>query len=208
MDVGESHEQGVARSATREDVPGIAECLAKAFWDDPLWGVWAFPDEPTRARNLLPLMTLMAALSMSEGWTQMTHGGESVAIWTPPGASYRGPEQADLLNRVLAGLFGARTPEVDDLLRRFEQSAPEGDYYHLQWWATRPNLGGRGFGTKLLRENLERVDAERMPCYLESTNPVNLPLYEELGFRRLGAFAALDGPTITTMWREPRPAPQ
>jgi hypothetical protein len=48
------------------------------------------------------------------------------------------------------------------------------------------------------------VDAEHMPSYLESTNPVNLPRYEALGFRAIGEFAPPGGPTITTMWREAR----
>ena len=38
----------------------------------------------------------------------------------------------------------------------------------------------------------------------ESTNPVNLPRYEALGFERLGEFEPAGGPVITTMWRNPR----
>ena len=45
-----------------------------------------------------------------------------------------------------------------------------------------------------------------MPAYLESTNPVNLPRYEALGFAPTGEFGPAGGPVITTMWREPRAA--
>jgi hypothetical protein len=51
---------------------------------------------------------------------------------------------------------------------------------------------------------LERVDGERLPSYLESTNPINLPRYEALGFRRIGEFAPPGGPSVTRMWREAR----
>ena len=41
--------QRVGRTATREDIAAVAACLASAFYDDPLWGHWVFPDDPFRA---------------------------------------------------------------------------------------------------------------------------------------------------------------
>jgi GNAT superfamily N-acetyltransferase len=194
----------VGRAATIEDLPVVAACLASAFFEDPLWGLWTFPDESRRRRDLLPFMTLMAQLGAVEGWTEMTTGGESVAIWTPPGARYGVPEQEPLISEVLEGLFGRRASALHTLFGQFEEHTPAGRFYHLEWWATHRSHAGRGLGGALLRENLVRVDAEHLPSYLESTNPVNLPRYEELGFSRFGAFAPPSGPTVTTMWREAR----
>ena len=36
----------------------------------------------------------------------------------------------------------------------------------------------------------------------QASNPANLPRYEALGFRRRAEFGPVDGPLITTMWRE------
>ena len=97
--------------------------------------------------------------------------------------------------------------ELDDihaLWERFAENEPDGRYYHLEWWATRRDRRGEGLGTRLLREDLERVDADRLPAYLESTNPANLPRYEAYGFERVDEFGPLGGPTITTMWRAAR----
>src|SRR5947199_85301 len=99
---------------------------------------------------------------------------------------------------------GRRASEIHALWERFAENEPDGRYYHLEWWATRRDRRGEGLGTRLLREDLERVDADRLPAYLESTNPANIPRYEALGFRAMGEFAAPAGPTITTMWREAR----
>ena len=55
-----SETQGVGRAATVADLPLVAACLASAFYEDPLWGHWTFPDESRRRRHLLPFMTLMA----------------------------------------------------------------------------------------------------------------------------------------------------
>ena len=199
-----SEPQVIGRVAAVHDLPIVAACLASAFYEDPLWGHWTFPDESRRRRDLLPFMTLMAHLGAPQGWTVMTASGESVAIWTPPGASYGSPEQEPLISELLSRLFGARAPAIHELFQQFEAHTPAGRFYHLEWWATHRRHAGRGFGGTLLRENLARVDAEHLPSYLESTNPVNLPRYEALGFRRVGELAPPGGPIVTTMWREAR----
>ena len=48
-----------------------------------------------------------------------------------------------------------------------------------------------------------RCDDEGIPAYLESSDPVNVPLYESHGFRVVGEVGILDGPTVPLMWREP-----
>ena len=63
---------------------------------------------------------------------------------------------------------------------------------------------GRGLGMALLRENLARIDAQRMPAYLESSNQANNHRYESVGFVQVAAFRAPGGgPMVTGMWREP-----
>jgi GNAT superfamily N-acetyltransferase len=192
------------RAAAAEDLPVVAACLASAFYEDPLWGHWTFPDEARRQRDLLPFMTLQAQLGAAQGWIEMTAAGESIAIWTPPGASYGSPEQEPLIGEVLDRLFGARAQAIHELFKQFEERTPTGRFYHLEWWATHRRHAGRGLGAALLRENLARVDAEHLPSYLESTNPVNLPRYQALGFRKIDEFAPPGGPIVTTMWREAR----
>ena len=199
-----SEPQLVGRAVAAEDLPIVAACLASAFYEDPLWGRWTFPDESRRRRDLLPFMMLQAQLAVAQGWTAMTPNGESVAIWTPPGASYGSPAREPLISDVLGRLFGARAPARHELFKQFEEHTPPGRFYHLEWWATHRRHAGRGLGSVLLRENLARVDTDHLPSYLESTNPVNLPRYEALGFRAIGDLAPPGGPTVTTMWREAR----
>jgi hypothetical protein len=51
--------------------------------------------------------------------------------------------------------------------------------------------------------NLEWMDAEGVPAFLESSNPGNNSRYERLGFRQVGEFTTPDGArTVATMWRE------
>jgi hypothetical protein len=194
----------MTRGSAPQDLQIVAACLASAFYEDPLWGDWTFPDESRRQRDLLPFMTLQAQLGAAHGWIASTSGGESVAVWTPPGASYGSPDQEPLISEVFDRLFGARASAIHGLFSQFDERVPAGSFYHLEWWATHRRHAGRGFGASLIAENLARVDAEHLPSYLESTNPVNLQRYEALGFRRIDEFAPPGGPTVTTMWREAR----
>jgi GNAT superfamily N-acetyltransferase len=179
----------------------VAECLASAFYEDPLWGHWVFPDEARRQQDLLPFFTLVAKLGAE---TMMTTQGESVTVWTPPGATYGAPELEPMVSEVFDRLFGTRAAAIHALFEQFDAHTPTGEFAHLEWWATHRSHRGRGLGTALLREDLARVDATHLPSYLESTNPANLPRYESLGFVKTGEFAPPDGPTVTLMWREAR----
>lgn len=74
----------------------------------------------------------------------------------------------------------------------------------MQWHA-HPDHRGKGIGMRLLAHGLERIDAEHLPAYLESSNPANNDRYATAGFERHGEFQYPGGgPVVTTMWRPAR----
>lgn len=195
----------MSRAATPADVPAVAACLASAFFEDPLWGNWTFPDERTRARDIESFMRFWAATAVRDPWVRMTGGGEAVAIWHPPGEPELTPEQEEELQPLLDEWFGGRAGELRALFDQFDEHHPqEQPHYYLSWWATHRDHAGRGLGTVLIEENLAEIDATGLPAFLESTNPANLARYEALGFERRSEFGPPGGPVITTMWRSPR----
>jgi Acetyltransferase (GNAT) family len=194
----------VGHAAETDDVPAVAACLTSAFYDDPVWGLWTFPDELSRAERLYELMRFWALAAVRHPWVQMTKNAEAVAVWLPPGEPEMTTREESLFASLLINLLGSRADDVRALCERFDEQHPEEPHYYLSLWATHRSHAGRGLGTSLIRENLARVDAERMPVYLESTNPANLPRYRALGFCTQAELAPLDGPVITTMWREAR----
>jgi GNAT superfamily N-acetyltransferase len=196
----------VGRVASVRDVPEATACLTSAFHDDPLWGRWTFPDETSRAVRLYELMRSWTSAAARYPWVWMTERAEAVAVWIPPGRPEMTMEEEARFHTLVGELVGERAGDLNDLFERFEDHHPEESHYYLSLWGTHRDHVGRGLGTALLRDNLARIDAERMPAYLESTNPVNLPRYEALGFAPTGEFGPAGGPVITTMWREPRAA--
>ncbi len=55
-----------------------------------------------------------------------------------------------------------------------------------------------------MKHTLARVDAERLPAYLESSNPRNIPFYERHGFEVIGRIQSGATPVVTPMLRRGR----
>ncbi|HEV7586282.1 MAG TPA: GNAT family N-acetyltransferase [Solirubrobacteraceae bacterium] len=183
----------------------MTACLASAFYDDPVWGDWAFPESRERPEGLYGLMRFWVVEAIRYPWVRMSDGAEAAAVWLPPGATGMSSAEEGELEAFLMESLGTRASEVLSLFERFAEHHPEQEpHYYLSLWGTHRDHAGRGLGTALIREDLARIDAEHAAAYLESTNPGNLPRYEALGFRRRDEFGPAGGPVITTMWREAR----
>jgi RimJ/RimL family protein N-acetyltransferase len=51
---------------------------------------------------------------------------------------------------------------------------------------------------------LDRCDRDKVPAYLESSNPRNMSLYRRHGFEPIGSIRAGSSPEIVPMVRRPR----
>ena len=138
-------------------------------------------------------------------WVWMTDGGEAAALWIPPGGTELSDEQEHEYVALARELLGPGADDLDELLVQFEAAHPhDAPHYYLPLLATHPDHRGQGLGMDLLRRTLELVDAEGLPAYLESSNPVNIPRYRGVGFEPVGAFTSPGGAVVTTMWRAAR----
>jgi GNAT superfamily N-acetyltransferase len=194
-----------ARVVDPSEIAPVAEVLALAFHHDPVWG-WVFADPERRQTNLTALWTLLLEGSVGYGWVWTTSEVGAATVWIPPGRPELPEAQEAQLEPMLQELVGARSALVMEVFECFEAAHPRNlDHYYLSLLGTHPDHRGHGTGMALLADNLVSVDAEGMPAYLESTNPVNLDRYRSVGFEVTGQFTLPeDGPTVTTMWREPR----
>ncbi len=189
------------RFATGSDLDGIAETLASAFESDPLWG-WAFPERS----DLQAWWKFFAGSALRYPWTFIADDFVSVAVWIPPGGiELTEAEEAEMGPR-LTGLIGSRADDVTRLVEAFVKNHPtERPHYYLSLLGTHASERGKGIGMALLAENLARIDFERAPAYLESSNPSNNARYERHGFNRIGGFDRPDGGArVSTMWRDAR----
>jgi GNAT superfamily N-acetyltransferase len=183
------------------DAVAVVDTIAGAFLNDPTWS-WAFPDPAARRR----WWEFCIDGALRYPWTLKTDGFEAVSVWIPPSAKEFSHEGEQRLPGMLDALVGSRAAEFTELLDRFDHAHRHDEpHYYLSLLGTRDEHRGRGLGMALLSENLARIDAERMPAYLESSNPGNNHRYESLGFEPVVCFRApSNGPVVTGMWRKRR----
>ena len=201
-------QQDAIRIIGQDEWDRAFDIQADAFSEDPLLGYWLLRgrDQAERARRFRRFMGSYAAGASFRDHAEihMTVDDAASAIWLRPPGHFSQPvaEQLRMMPMMLR-LFGLGTPRALGLLSAMETQHPtESSHWYLLGLATRRDRQGQAIGRRLLSFGLARVDADRMPAYLESTNPRNISLYERHGFRVTRTLTLPKGaPTGTAMWR-------
>ena len=184
------------------DADAAAGVFARAFYDDPVWSF--FCDDPaTRLDSLKTFFGFLARSSLGHGWLHATSELESMCLWSPPSMEIVPESRVDDLLALVPEMLPGREELLYDFFGRVTENHPQQPHWYLSLFATDTPHRGRGNGMKLLEGDLELINETGMPCYLESSNPVNEARYRSVGFEVVGAFdVCVGGPLMTTMWRE------
>ena len=194
----------VERVEAASGIDALAGILGRAFFDDPIM-VYLFPHPLHRMAKATIAMTgeVHGYLARGEVWRR----GPAVALWLPP---LDGPRPAPV-RPTLAGTYrswrflGRRFPHARRLAALMEQTHPhDPPHWYLRIIGTDPPGRGQGHASALLASMTERLDADGLPSYLESSNVTNLPLYRRFGYVEQATIEVPGGPTLWPMWREPR----
>lgn len=127
--------------------------------------------------------------------------GAGVALWLPPGVD---PDEAELIDIVQRTVHASRQSELFEMMQQMGQHHPQEPHWYLPFVGVEPLHQSRGLGGAVLWPILQRCDHDRLPAYLESTNPRNIPFYERCGFQRVGTIQAGTSPEIVPMVRKPQ----
>ncbi len=193
------------RRATPDELPRLAQVLARAFADDPVT-YYFFPDERKRPVQLPrffgDLFLARMALGRDEIYTDDRVRG--IASWTPPGLGHTSTVDMVRLMPRMAALFGRWLPRALRGLSFMEAHFPEEPHWHLPFLGVDPEAQGLGIGSSLMSPILERCDSEGVPAYLEASTTRSRALYLRHGFVVLDEMRLPgDGPPLWRMWREP-----
>jgi GNAT superfamily N-acetyltransferase len=198
----------VARSATKQDLPGIAAALADAFHDDPVMAYVFGPESPSSQRHLRAFFQHEGSrhLRHEHVFTDDGHGGAS--YWDPPGRWRTGLR--DYFGMAVPMLLGVnrRIPRALRGLANVEavhERQPQ-DHWYLAVLGTRSAKQGTGLGSAMMAPVLEICDREGVGAYLESSKERNVPFYRRHGFEVVEEIEfGRGGPTLWAMWRDPQP---
>ena len=132
-------------------------------------------------------MRCNCSLALNTGECYATSARDGIALWLPPGRS-----TMTISEMWRAGMFReplkygfAGTAKVIVFAHHIEvmhkYCAPMPHYY-LFLTGVDPSQQRQGVSRALLGDKLKRIDAERMPVYLETQSAGNVEIYEKLGF--------------------------
>lgn len=188
-----------------------ADAIAAGHADYPAFR-HVFPDPRRRARALRPFFEATIRDAVPFGSVLAAASGstvDAVAVWLPPGAfpwtAWRKARATPAFVRVLLA-----DPKAFPAFVRYggnaERVHPAEPHWYLVVLSVRPEAQRRGLGSRLVEPALGRADREGLPCYLETSDPDNVPFYERFGFSVSEPSLALvpGGPTHVAMRRPPR----
>ncbi len=185
------------------------EVFARSFEADPMFR-FVLPDG-RRLDWLRFIMGAMLAEALPDGHTYTLDGVPgAITLISPSGWPIPGARVAGYVARFWArpGLpfprwtHTRRGLAVLDLMERLH---PKDPHWYVQTLGVHPDCQGQGVGKKLLAGALALADADGLPTYLETTNPVNLPIYQRAGFEVAEEVALPGGfPPLWTMRRAAR----
>jgi GNAT superfamily N-acetyltransferase len=209
VDIAAAGEQAATvHPAGPDQAEPIAETLARAFFDDPVFS-WVLRDDPARMRPLRSGFELfLRRVWLDEEETYTTAAAVGAAVWEPPGAWKVGVGEQLRLLPAMVGVFRRHIPRVLRVLAKLEGGHPAEPrfppHYYLPFLGVHPDWQGRGLGSALLAPVLDRCDRERVPAFLEASTARNRVLYERHGFEVIDEFALGRGaPPQWRMWRDP-----
>lgn len=191
------------KPAEQQDWRTLADITAEAFANDPV-NNYVFGKQA----SIRSMYRVMAREMYVPSGLCHIHAAGGATMWMPPGVE-AAPSQVGLakfaLGQLRHGTFGAikRGLAISELMQKWH---PKDPHYYLFAIGTTQNARGKGVGKDLLRPVLAACDTEKMPVYLENSNPANTGFYTAHGFERMGLFNVgdEDSPIMEPMWREPK----
>lgn len=194
----------VVKDAGDADREVLAQVLAAAFARDPVMN-WIIP-RPGLYRDFFRV--LIADIFAPRGIMHLEEKHRGAALWLPPGEIFSVTPSLKLAGLVIRLLMyrGPRTllriPQQGSL---FDRHRPRSPHFHLLFVGCPPASQGQGTGSALLKRGTRICDRQGMPAYLESSNHLNVPLYQRHGFEVIAEDSLpRGGPDVWFMWREPQ----
>lgn len=198
--VPESREHHMVRSTPVTEGDRAVHTIVLAFAADPV-ARWSWPSAEQYLTYMPTLTRAFGGRAFERGTAHSTDGLSGVALWLPPGVT---PDEDALVDIVKGSVAESRQPEIFQVFDAMGTYHPTEPHWYLPLIGVDPAHQGMGHGAALLKHALDQCDRDRVPAYLESTNPRNITLYKRHGFEALGTIQVGSSPPLVPMLRKPR----
>ena len=188
------------RTMTAADEPSAVDTIVLAFASDPI-ARWNWPDAHQYIQAMPALTRAFGGRAFHHRGADCTAGYSGAALWLAPGVS---PDDEALGEIVQSTVHGSHLDEVARVFELMAKYHPTEPHWYLPLIGVDPMYQGKGHGDALMTYALKRCDRDRLPAYLESTNPRNISLYRRHGFEALGTIQVGSSPPLVPMLRRAR----
>jgi GNAT superfamily N-acetyltransferase len=155
------------------------QSILNSFAADPMMR-WMVPDDAAYETTMSEIFEAFARPALHEQTGFVAHGGQAVAVWLPPNVEADNERMSEALRKVVSpGLRNDVGAVFGEMGSHHSQAKP---CWYLPLIGVEPRLAGHGLGTALMKHALAHCDAMGLQAYLDSSNPMNIPFYERLGF--------------------------
>jgi ribosomal protein S18 acetylase RimI-like enzyme len=190
----------MVRSTPLTERDSAIQTIVLAFAADPM-ARWSWPSAEQYLTYMPKLARAFGGRAFEHGSAHSTDTLSGVALWLPPGV---GPDEEELMRLVQQSVAESLRPEVFQVFEEMGTYHPAEPHWYLPLIGVDPAHQGKGLGAALLKLALDQCDRDRVPAYLESSNPRNISLYKRHGFESLGTIQVGSSPTLVPMLRTPR----
>lgn len=194
---------------TTKDTDWAAKVLERAFYTDPMLN-FIYADTINKPGKLNWFFRVTFRLAALYGDCLSTVEKDGVLMMLPPDQ-----QEITIGKLIKSGFLAApfkmswasfsRSMALMDFVEKEHKAAAPADHYYIMTVGVLPERQGRGIGKKLMARALEIVDANNMPCYLETQNKNNVPIYQKSGFEVVSDKEIPNGGLHNWgMWRQKR----
>lgn len=181
-----------------ERLGGIA-CLTMAFATDPVMR-WLYPDPHRYATYWPGVAEAYGGRAFDHGTAWGFAGSRAVVLWLGHGVE---PDGEAVMEIFAGSLDDQRLQDIVVVFERMDELHPTVEHWYLPLIGVDPIAQGQGLGSALLRHGVAVCDGDRLPAYLEATNPRNRDLYARHGFNVVEEIQVGSAPPLWAMLREP-----
>ena len=190
------------RAVSEAEQARAVATIVLAFGTDPM-ARWSMPDPETYLTHFPALVRAFAGNAFAEANAHVVADFAGVAVWLAPGRESDGDAMVAIMEKAMDPARFAEGGAVFEQMAEFHPAEP---HWYLPLIGVDPARQGQGLGSALMRHALKECDRTGVPAYLESSNPGNVPFYQQHGFTLMGEIQAGSSPVLYPMLRKPRAA--
>ena len=185
--------------ANPDDRGKVLNTVLVGFSSDPFVR-WACPEADNYMR-FIGAFDAYGGKAVDTSTAYVAEGFKGTALWLPP--NVEADEQA-FIREIEENVIKEKHELLFKVLEALEEYHPDDACWYLPIIAVDPYYQNSGIGSILMKHALDKVDSDRLPAYLESSNPRNMSLYKRYGFETMGQIQIGDVPPLHPMIREAR----